>query len=136
MTTDDGLKGLTDLQWFQIYAAMDDALLKFEMTEPATAVNPYLEKRRATAANAARQWLAANVDDSEQLSESDKDIALGQAVTFAEYVSEHAKGKMVEAAQKFLSMDYSKEIAKRRNVHDSGDSDAARYRFCATIGAS
>lgn len=51
----------------------------------------------------------------EALSESDKDIALAQAVTFAEYVSEHAKGKMVDAAKHFLSLEYSEEIAARLN---------------------
>jgi len=56
---------------------------------------------------------AEGVAALEQLSEPEKDIALAQAVTFAEYVSDHAKGSMVEAAKRFLSLDYSKQIAAR-----------------------
>lgn len=49
----------------------------------------------------------------EQLSESEKDVALAQAVTFAEYVERQAKGAMVDAAKRFLSLPYSKELAER-----------------------
>jgi hypothetical protein len=52
-------------------------------------------------------------DALEELSESDKDIAIAQAVEFAQYVSDHAKGEMVKAAERFLSLPYSQEIADR-----------------------
>lgn len=47
------------------------------------------------------------------LSESDKDVALAQAVEFAEYVERQAKGAMVDAAKRFLSLPYAQELAKR-----------------------
>lgn len=43
----------------------------------------------------------------------DVEIAVAQAVEFAEYVSDHAKGKMVERAKHFLSLPYSQEIAAK-----------------------
>lgn len=49
----------------------------------------------------------------EALNETDKDIALAQAVEFAQYVVDHAKGRMVEAAERFLSLPYSREVAGR-----------------------
>lgn len=49
----------------------------------------------------------------EALSESEKDVALGQAVQFAEYVERQAKGSMVEAAGRFLSLPYAQAIAAR-----------------------
>lgn len=51
--------------------------------------------------------------EGEQLSESDKDVALAQAVEFAEYVELKAKGAMVDAAKRFLSLPYAQELAKR-----------------------
>jgi len=49
----------------------------------------------------------------EALDETDKDIAVAQAVEFAQYVVDHAKGRMVEAAERFLSLPYSQEVAGR-----------------------
>ncbi|NRP03277.1 hypothetical protein [Stenotrophomonas maltophilia] len=49
----------------------------------------------------------------EALSESEKDVALAQAVEFAEYVERQAKGAMVDAAKRFLSLPYAQELAKR-----------------------
>jgi hypothetical protein len=49
----------------------------------------------------------------EHLSETDKDVAIAQAVEFAQYVETHAKGGMEKAAKRFLSLLYSQEIAKR-----------------------
>ncbi len=49
----------------------------------------------------------------ERLSESDKDIALAQAVALAEYVTRQAKGTMAAEAQRFLSLPYSQEVAAR-----------------------
>lgn len=49
----------------------------------------------------------------EALNKTDKDIAVAQAVEFAQYVVDHAKGRMVEAAERFLSLAHSQEIAAR-----------------------
>lgn len=49
------------------------------------------------------------------------EIAVAQAVEFAQYVEKAAKGAMVERARHFLSMKYSQELAKRlamRVTHD------------------
>lgn len=51
--------------------------------------------------------------EGEQLSESDKDVALAQAVEFADYVERQAKGAMVDAAKRFLSLPYAQELVKR-----------------------
>jgi hypothetical protein len=80
-----------------------------------------------TAAEATRQHATelralagTEVGGCEALSESDKDIALAQAVEFAEYVERQAKGEMVKAARKFLSLPYAQEIAKRLTPPGSG----------------
>ncbi|HEY9143286.1 MAG TPA: hypothetical protein VIM90_04555 [Arenimonas sp.] len=41
----------------------------------------------------------------------DLELAVAQAVEFATYVEEHAKGKMEEAARRFLSMPFAQELA-------------------------
>lgn len=41
------------------------------------------------------------------------ELAVAQAVEFAEYVEAHAKGKMEEAARHFLSMPYAQDLKKR-----------------------
>ncbi len=51
--------------------------------------------------------------EGQHLSESDKDVALAQAVEFAEYVERQAKGAMVDAAKRFLSLPYAQELSKR-----------------------
>lgn len=56
------------------------------------------------------RYKAVRLEDGE-LPESDKDIALGQAVELATYVEEHAKGKMSEAARMFLSVPFAQKIA-------------------------
>lgn len=56
---------------------------------------------------------AEQADTLEALNETEKDIAIAQAVEFAQYVVDHAKGRMVEAAERFLSLPYSQEIAQR-----------------------
>lgn len=74
----------------------------------------------------ARRTLHTLVDElralggGELLSESDKDVALAQAVEFAEYVERQAKGEMVKSARKFLSLPYAQEIAKRLIPPGSG----------------
>jgi len=72
-------------------------------------------------ADALESYAAAKVAEAtaklssalEELDETDKDIAVAQAVEFAQYVVDHAKGRMVEAAERFLSLAYSQEIATR-----------------------
>lgn len=49
----------------------------------------------------------------EALSESDKEIALAQAVDLAQYVEKNAKGGMREAAKRFLSLSYAQHVAQR-----------------------
>lgn len=41
------------------------------------------------------------------------EVALAQAVEFAEYVEQHAKGKMEAAARHFLSMPYAQALKAR-----------------------
>jgi hypothetical protein len=57
--------------------------------------------------------LASRTGGLEELSDSDKDVAIAQAVEFAEYVERQARGEMVKAARKFLSLPYSQQIANR-----------------------
>lgn len=64
-----------------------------------------------------REW-KARAEASERTAEglrerTDVEVCCAQAVEFAEYVTEHAKGKMVEAAKRFLSLPYSKELAAK-----------------------
>ena len=68
---------------------------------------------RPNAFDAAALRLAVPEEAVEQLTESEKDVALGQAVEFAEYVERQAKGTMRDAAKRFLSLPYSQEIAAR-----------------------
>jgi len=44
---------------------------------------------------------------------SEQEIAVAQAVEFAQYVEEHAKGKMSDAARRFLSLPYAQDLANR-----------------------
>lgn len=53
------------------------------------------------------------VQPVEALSESDKEVALAQAVELAQYVEKQAKGGMREAAARFLSLSYAQDVAKR-----------------------
>ncbi len=52
----------------------------------------------------------------EALSESDKEIALAQAVELAQYFEKNAKGRMREAATRFLSLSYAQDVAQRLRV--------------------
>lgn len=82
----------------------------------ATDFQDYVDQK---AAELARE----SVGDGES-SESDKDIAVAQAVEFAEYVERQAKGEMAKAAKRFLSLPYSQEIAARLttwNTRAAGD---------------
>lgn len=49
--------------------------------------------------------------DAERLSESEKDVAVAQAVGLAEYVERQAKGTMALAAKNYLSLPYAQKIA-------------------------
>lgn len=44
---------------------------------------------------------------------TEMEIAVGQAVEFAQYVETAAKGTMVERAKHYLSLPYSQELAAR-----------------------
>lgn len=64
----------------------------------------------------------------------EQETAVAQAVAFAQYVEDHAKGGMVEAARKFLSLPFSQEIAARLKRVDEleaerADDDALRERM-------
>lgn len=81
----------------------DDYKLRWEQSEACSAV---IVKLRGELAEARRE--------RDSLKErGDVEIAVAQAVEFAEYVTEHAKGKMVERARHFLSLPYSQELSAR-----------------------
>jgi hypothetical protein len=58
-------------------------------------------------------WALANKTAPEHLSDTDKEIALAQACELASYVERQAKGAMVEAARRFLSLPYAQQVAAR-----------------------
>lgn len=67
----------------------------------------------------AREWLAGERDlDVHQLvrdlvaRNTELELACAQAVEFATYVEEHAKGKMEAAARRFMSMEFAQELAR------------------------
>lgn len=49
----------------------------------------------------------------ETLTESEKEVALAQAVEFADYVERPARGAMCDAAKRFLSLPYALGLASR-----------------------
>lgn len=49
----------------------------------------------------------------DELEHTDREVLCAQAVEFAQYVVEAAKGKMVERAEHFLSAPYAQALAKR-----------------------
>ena len=62
MTTDDGLKGLTDAQLVALYSELRHTSKEFcGLPHP---MKNWTEEHDAAIANAARAWLAANVHDS------------------------------------------------------------------------
>ena len=62
MTTDDGLKGLTDEQIVALYSELRHTSKEFcGLPHP---MKNWTEEHDAAIANAARAWLAANVHDS------------------------------------------------------------------------
>ena len=61
---------------------------------------------------ALREWMQAAPDiDLARIAELE--VAVAQAVEFAEYVEQAAKGAMAERARHFLSLPYAKELAAR-----------------------
>lgn len=58
-------------------------------------------------------YRADEPDEAETLRarNAELELACAQAVEFATYVEEHAKGKMEEAARRFLSMEFAQELA-------------------------
>jgi len=75
MTTDDGLKGLTDAQLVALYSELRHTSKEFcGLPHP---MKNWTEEHDAAIANAARAWLAANVHDS-----GDGDIAKLEAKIF------------------------------------------------------
>ena len=64
---------------------------------------------------ALREWMAAAPEiDLARIEELE--IAVAQAVEFAEYVEGAAKGAMVERARYFLSLPYAKRLAERLHM--------------------
>lgn len=64
----------------------------------------------------------------ERLDDSEKDVAIAQAVEFAEYVERQAKGSMQNSATHFLSLPYSQDVANRLrswSVIDSAPKDGS-----------
>jgi hypothetical protein len=49
------------------------------------------------------------------------ETALAQAVELAEYVEQHAKGRMVDAVKHFLSLPYAQDLARR--LHPNGQEE-------------
>lgn len=61
---------------------------------------------------ALREWMQSAPEiDVARIEELE--VAVAQAVEFAEYVEGAAKGAMVERAQHFLSLPYAKRLAER-----------------------
>lgn len=57
--------------------------------------------------------MAALQEATQELPETEKDVAVGQAATFAAYVESRAKGTMRDAAKEYLSLPYAQKIAER-----------------------
>lgn len=75
--------------------------------------------RLRKAADTIRALLAERDALAEGLSDTEKNVALAQAVEFAEYVERQAKGAMREAARRFLSLPYSQGVEKRLKERDA-----------------
>lgn len=88
-------------------------LLAAECKKPCSYDEAHIPTRHAHAAIKAALRLSAGANAVEQLNESEKNVALGQAVKFAEYVERQAKGGMRDAAKNFLSLPYAQKIAAR-----------------------
>jgi len=73
---------------------------------------------------------------AEGLSETEKNIAVAQAVEFAEYVERQAKGTMRDAAKRFLSLPYSQEVAERLMERDALEKQAREFRRIGSLLAN
>jgi hypothetical protein len=69
--------------------------------------------------------MRARAEAAEALVPEDMRIACAQAVEFAEYVEQAAKGVMAERARHYLSLPYAQELAARlnRDKTETGDSN-------------
>lgn len=89
-------------------------------------MNPFSQRLRDLARGDAQSLTdidRLSLADEQMLLESadrldEQETAVAQAVAFAQYVEDHAKGSMVEAARKFLSLPFSQQIAARLNRVD------------------
>ena len=101
------------------------AVQEYIANDPAGQASTFLASngvRIEVTSHELQQWKSAPApvqcvacrDDPER--RADIEVAHAQAVEFAQYVVDHAKGKMVERAEHFLSFKYSQEIAKRLAV--------------------
>lgn len=63
----------------------------------------------------------------ETLSESDKEVAMAQAVELAQYVEKNAKGGLREAAARFLSLSYAQDVAQRLRGAPTGTDEYLAY---------
>lgn len=105
-------------------------------------MNPFSQRLRDLARGDAQSLTdidRLSLADEQMLLESadrldEQETAVAQAVAFAQYVEDHAKGGMVEAARKFLSLPFSQEIAARLKrvaelEAERADDDALRERM-------
>lgn len=75
----------------------------------------------------------ARIADQDALSPAEKDIAVAQAVEFAQYVEQQAKGAMRDAAARFLSLPYSQEIAERLEYPEAARVCAEAYQAVGSM---
>ena len=75
----------------------------------------------------------ARIADQDALCPADKDIAVAQAVEFAQYVEQQAKGAMRDAAVQFLSLPYSQEIAERLKYPEAALVCAETYQAVGSM---
>lgn len=113
MTTDDGLKGLTDAQIVAFFTYIDSektsAAIKHWSTDDQT--QSWEAKRKEEIANAARQWLAANVHDS------------GDGERYRYLIS----GRNSEREYRMIANSITKPIRKQK-LDDAIDVEIAKHR--------
>jgi len=88
----------------------------FELREAEKAAAEVQDLTAWTRAHDEFDQLARELVDricADGLTEAEKDVALGQAVEFAAYVERQAKGAMMDAAKRFLSLPYAQDLAAR-----------------------
>lgn len=87
-------------------------LIKYPTSEGTPLGNFFFESQTS---NYLKPFITAALREAlaDPLSETEKDVAVGQAAELASYVEGHAKGGMRDAAKKFLSLPYAQKIAAR-----------------------